>query len=210
MLFFLGILLITPFLLTPLTATEPLQCLIQGNNEYLRDDPLSKKQRSSLAKSQKPIATILTCSDSRVPPELIFNKELGELFVVRIAGNTVDQLSLASLDYGVSYLGTPLLVILGHENCGAVSAAFDLESKDFGANIGALLAQIHPSIRDVKLNHANLSKKKQLKLAIEKNVSHTHREILFRSQVIRHLVEEKKLQVKEAVFHIGSGKVTWQ
>jgi carbonic anhydrase len=193
-----------------LSGQEILEELIKGNYEYLEDSDLTLKQRELLAKEQKPIATVLACSDSRVPPEIIFKKNLGDLFVVRIAGNTVDQLALASLEYGVNYLGTPLLLILGHQNCGAVTAAFELDNENFGANVGALLAQIHPSIREVKAEYGDRPKHEQIQLAIQRNLHHTHREILFRSQIIRGLVHNGKLKIQVALYQIDSGKVDWQ
>lgn len=191
------------------TGPEVLENLKKGNESFLQHPDISKKQRIAQAKQQTPIATVLACSDSRVPPEFIFDKNLGDLFVVRIAGNTVDQLSLASLEYGVGYLGTPVLVILGHQNCGAVTAAFDLGEKDYGANIGALLSQIHPAIREAKENYKDQSKEKQIEEAIRLNLEHTHREILWRSQVIRKLVDDDKLLIEKAVYKIDSGKVNW-
>lgn len=191
------------------TGPEVLENLKQGNETFVQNPDISQKERLSLAKKQTPTATVLACSDSRVPPELIFNKNSGDLFVVRIAGNTVDQLSLASLEYGVSYLGTPLLVILGHQNCGAVTAAFDLGERDYGANIGALLSQIQPAIREAKDQFKELSKEQQIEEAIRLNLEHTHREILWRSQVIRKLVNDNKLMIEKAVYKIDSGKVNW-
>lgn len=191
------------------TSAEVLENLKKGNNSFVQDPDISKRERISLAKKQTPIATVLACSDSRVPPELIFDKNLGDLFVVRIAGNTVDQLSLASLEFGVKYLDTPLLVILGHQNCGAVSAAFDLDEKEYGANIGALLSQIHPAIKEAKECFKDQPKEKQIEEAIRLNLEHTHREILWRSQVIRKFVDENKLVIQKAVYKIDSGKVTW-
>jgi len=200
----LGILMSLSF-----TGSGVLEELKNGNKEFVENPNISTKERISLAEEQKPMATVLACSDSRVPPELIFNKDLGDLFIVRIAGNTVDQLSLASLEYGVKHLGTPLLIILGHQNCGAIKAAFELGETDFGANIGTLLSQIHPAIREAKEKYGNEPKDTQIQHAIHFNLNHTHREILWRSQVIRELVEEKKLMIQEAVYQIDSGKVDW-
>jgi carbonic anhydrase len=193
-----------------LSGTTVIEELKQGNQEYRKNSELTKERRALLAKNQKPIATVLACSDSRVPPEIIFNKGSGDLFIVRIAGNTVDQLTLATLEYGVEYLGTPLLVILGHQHCGAIEAAFELENTNFGSNIGSLLAQIHPSIREVKSRYKDRPRKEQIELAIKENLHHTRREILFRSQVIREMVENNKLQIQEAVYNIDTGTVDWQ
>ena len=118
-----------------ITSDEALQRLIEGNKRFLNGDPylsgFPKETLAELAKGQKPYATILGCSDSRVPPELIFHTGLGELFVVRVAGNVMSPEVAGSIQYAGSHLQTPLLVVLGHEGCGAVHAA--LETKYKGA-----------------------------------------------------------------------------
>lgn len=192
------------------TVGGVVEDLKKGNQAFAGNTQFTNEQRQQLAQGQKPMATVLACSDSRVPPEMIFNKNLGDLFVVRIAGNTIDQLSLASLEYGVSYLETPVLLILGHQNCGAVKAAFDLSEQNYDANIGALLAQISPAILEAKKRHPNQPKSTQIERAIELNLNHTESEILYRSQVIRNLVKDQKLSIQKAVFQIDTGKVVWQ
>src|SRR6478736_2208495 len=110
-----------------ISADEALRRLIEGNQRFLRGEPRESAFRretlSELAKAQRPYATILGCSDSRVPPEWIFDAGLGELFVVRVAGNILSPEIAGSLQYAGSYLQTPLFVVLGHEGCGAIAAA---------------------------------------------------------------------------------------
>ena len=110
-----------------MTPTQALAQLIEGNRRFQRDanshPHLHAKRRSELAGGQSPFAVILSCSDSRVPPELIFDQGLGGLFVVRLAGNTVTRAGLESIDYAVGHLGTNLIMVLGHESCGAVKGA---------------------------------------------------------------------------------------
>ena len=104
--------------------------------------------RTSLSKSQKPYAIILSCSDSRVPPELIFDKGLGEVFVVRVAGNIPDPVVLGSIEYAAEHLGSPLVMVLGHERCGAVTATVDSKGKTTGsANIDAIVKAIEPNMK---------------------------------------------------------------
>lgn len=199
------------FSLNILYAEDVLQVLKEGNQRFVDNEvthqELSKSEREELAKSQSPVATIIVCSDSRVPPELIFDQHVGKLFVIRLAGNVVDQLALASVEFGISVLKTPLILIMGHENCGAVEAAFTLESQGYSANIGSLLYKIWPAVEQVKQEQSSLNKEKQLALAIENNVTNTHKEMLTRSPIIRDLVKAKKVQIVEGVFHISSGKV---
>ena len=104
--------------------------------------------RTSLAKSQKPYAIILTCSDSRIPPEIVFDKGLGEIFVVRVAGNIPDPVVLGSIEYAAEHLGSSLIMVLGHERCGAVTATVDSKGKSTGsANIDAIMNVIKPSVK---------------------------------------------------------------
>src|SRR5882762_5724549 len=117
------------------SAEQALQCLVSGNERFRNGTTrLSKQTSADLAKfayGQQPFATILGCSDSRVSPELIFDSGLGELFVVRVAGNVLSPEGEGSLQYAGSYLNTPLFVVVGHEGCGAISAA--LATRDHGA-----------------------------------------------------------------------------
>jgi len=104
--------------------------------------------RTSLVKSQKPYAIILTCSDSRIPPEIVFDKGLGEIFVVRVAGNIPDPVVLGSIEYAAEHLGSSLIMVLGHERCGAVTATVDSKGKSTGsANIDAIMNVIKPSVK---------------------------------------------------------------
>jgi carbonic anhydrase len=105
---------------------DELEKLMEGNKRYVNGNPLEKDlkaRREKTLESQKPFCTIVSCSDSRVVPEFIFDANIGEVFVIRTAGNIVDTITLGSIEYGVEHLGTPLLVVLGHEKCGAVTAA---------------------------------------------------------------------------------------
>jgi carbonic anhydrase len=114
---------------TGITADEALQKLMDGNRHYVEQQMTNQKKcsqsvRESLAKGQNPYAIILSCSDSRVPPEIIFDKALGEIFVVRVAGNVPDPIVLGSIEYAEEHLGSPLIMVLGHERRGAVTASY--------------------------------------------------------------------------------------
>ncbi len=191
---------------------DPIELLKEGNQRFVENKPkcghVTEAERLELAKDQNPFATLIVCSDSRVPPEQIFDQNAGKLFVIRLAGNVVDQFALASIEYGVSVLKTPLIVVMGHQNCGAVKEAFKLGEVNYSANIASLLAEIYPSVHQVKEEN-HLSEGEQLKLATEYNVENTHLQMLIRSPVIRDLVKEEKVKIVDTVFYIDSGKVEW-
>lgn len=135
---------------------EALALLIEGNRRFLAGgsaSPLTDAQRRlDQAQAQAPIAAYVSCSDSRVPPELLFGRGLGELFIIRNAGNTVDTVALGSIEYAVGPLGVPLVVVMGHERCGAVSAAVDVVQKNatFPGSIGRMVEPIIPAVLSVR------------------------------------------------------------
>jgi len=138
---------------TNLTPDQALDLLKKGNEGYRADGPLTRTgidraRRLEIARGQTPFAVLVSCSDSRVPPELLFGRGLGELFIVRNAGNTVDTAAIGSIEYGVQVLGVPLVVVLGHERCGAVDAAVSVVEKNatFPGSIGAMIEPIVPAV----------------------------------------------------------------
>ena len=152
---------------------QALQRLIEGNERFKRGEArlptVCKETLADLAKGQQPFATILGCSDSRVPPELIFDANFGELFIVRVAGNVISPEVMGSLQYAGAHLRTPLFVVLGHQGCGAVKAALKtkLEGHEHHSHIQALVDNILPGLTDVS---AQMSEEEQLTTAIEANV----------------------------------------
>ena len=146
-----------------LSAEAALKKLKAGNERFLGHDPLNyptEKERADFDCGQKPYAAILCCADSRVSPEIMFNVGLDEVFVIRVAGNIADTTSIASIEYAVTALNTNLIVVVGHEECGAVGAALDNAdgTVDLGYNLNSLLAHITPAITATR----GLSKKKRL------------------------------------------------
>jgi carbonic anhydrase len=140
-----------------LTPEEALERLRQGNLRHLRGEAVQRHQtsaerRASLALEQRPFCVLVGCSDSRVPPEVLFGCGLGELFIVRNAGNVVDLAAMGSIEYGVVVLGAPLVVVLGHERCGAVKAAVDVVEADasFPGSIGQMIEPIIPAVLRAK------------------------------------------------------------
>src|SRR5437773_310046 len=128
-----------------LTAEQAWERLKKGNEKFVADksaaQDLGAERRRELAKGQHPFAIVLTCADSRVAPEYIFNQGLGDIFVLRVAGNIADPFVLGSIEYAVEHLHSPLIVVLGHSKCGAVDAAMG-ESKPTG-NLGKLISEVH-------------------------------------------------------------------
>src|SRR4051812_47345765 len=137
---------------TTLTPDQALRLLKEGNDQFRTEAPFraaqGRERRLELARGQAPFCALVGCSDSRVPPELLFGRGLGELFIVRNAGNTVDIAALGSIEYGVAILGCPLVVVLGHESCGAVAAALEAVERDtrFPGVIGELIQPIIPAV----------------------------------------------------------------
>ncbi len=186
---------------------DSLNRLLDGNRRFVSGE-LAKKdigetRRQELTKGQSPFATVISCSDSRVAPELIFDQGLGDIFIVRDAGNVADPVAMGSIEYGVEHLHTPLLVILGHEKCGAVTAALEAKGKPEG-NIGAILKKIMPAVKAAK--KAGKDKDETLNLAIQENAKNTYRAVM-KSKIVSELVHEGKLKVVAAEYFLGTGKV---
>jgi carbonic anhydrase len=194
---------------TRLSADEALGRLIAGNQRFLRGAVRSaafrRESLTELAKVQRPYATVLGCSDSRVPPEWIFDAGLGELFVIRVAGNVLSPEIAGTLQYAGSYLETPLFVILGHEGCGAISAALATKhaGEQFRARVQLLLASIVPGLPDFD---PTLSPAEQVSRAVESNVRWTVRQILESPEGQARLAEGRT-KIVGAVYEIETGRV---
>jgi len=192
-------------------ADQALKKLMEGNDRYVggscmqRD--LSDARRNELAKGQKPSAIVVTCSDSRVSPELLFDQSIGDVFVVRTAGNVVDKIALGSIEYAVEHLHAPLVHVLGHEKCGAVKATLDtIEAKGKPeGNIGAILEKIMPAA--VAANIKGGSKDEIVENAIKENVKNTSNEIMAKSSIMQHLVHENKVKIAGGEYSLQTGKV---
>lgn len=191
------------------SADEALARLVDGNRRFCRGearrDPFRRETLAELAKAQRPYATILGCSDSRVPPEWIFDAGLGELFVVRVAGNIFSREIAGSLQYAGAHLQTPLFVVLGHEGCGAVGAALatKLGGEQFRSRVQLLLASIVPGLPDLDLQ---LSRQELLSRAVESNVRWTVRQILD-SPEGQARVAEGRMKIVGAIYEIETGLV---
>jgi carbonic anhydrase len=178
---------------------ELVERLMKGNEAYISGKTnaadISQDVREIAAKNgQTPYAVVLTCSDSRVPPEHIFSAGIGELFVVRTAGLTISNFDIGSIEYGVKYLGAKLVVVMGHTRCGAVAAAF--EGKHLEGHVADVIADIRPAIMEAK----------ETAEAENLNIERTYKKIM-ESNVIRDLAEMSKVEVIKAKYDLDTGKV---
>lgn len=189
-----------------------MQRLMDGNARYAAGrsthPDLDMNRRAQVAAAQAPFASILACADSRVAPELIFDQGLGDLFTCRVAGNVVDDAVLASLEYSVIHLGSTLIMVLGHERCGAVKATIDALSghgsdEDKGTKIGALAALIAPAVNAVPADAPD-----RLDAAVSLNASHAAAEIFAGSPPLRARILAGKLKIVAARFDLDDGRVT--
>jgi carbonic anhydrase len=208
---------------TSVSSDDALQKLMDGNKRYLENKLTSAAMsdsatRTSLANSQKPYAIILSCSDSRVPPEIIFDKGLGELFVVRVAGNIPDPVVLGSIEYAAEHLGSPLVMVLGHERCGAVKATVDSKGKSTGSpNIDAIVKIIEPNLKSATKNCeacagekkcADTKKDAFTECVIDANAKTVAADLTKKSKILKHLTDEKKIKIVAAKYDLDDGKVT--
>jgi carbonic anhydrase len=160
--------------------------------------------RTALAKGQSPFATILSCADSRVPPEIVFRATLGELFVVRAAGNVTDRTILASVEYAVEHLHTPLVVVMGHESCGAVKAAAETPaSKSLGPNLDYLLKAIRPSVAATN----DRPEGERLRAAILENVEETLNDMIQESAILKDAARAGHVTFVGAYYELTTGRV---
>jgi carbonic anhydrase len=191
------------------SAQEALQRLKAGNERFVnglaRFPTVQKEVLAQLAKEQHPYATVLGCSDSRVPPELVFDAGFGELFVIRVAGNVLGPSILGTLQYAAAHLKTPLFVVLGHEGCGAVKAAISskLEGTKHKSRIEVLLRNILPALDGLDENQPLDA---LVSAAVEANVRHTIQELLETPEVKENLPNSGMILIG-AVYEIKSGLV---
>lgn len=204
----LVVLVFSGFVFAGSEKDESLTKLMDGNQRFvsgsLAQKDLSDAKRKELTKGQKPFAIVLTCSDSRVSPELLFDQGLGDIFVIRVAGNVVDPIAIGSIEYAAEHLHSPLLIVLGHEKCGAVTATLETKGEPEG-NIGAIVKKIMPAAKTAKKKGG--TKDEILEIAIKENVKNTSKEIMKKSKIISHLVHEGKLKIVAGEYSLQTGNV---
>jgi len=190
------------------TADEALARLIAGNERFVRGEArfptIQKEILAALAKGQRPYATVLGCSDSRVPPELIFDAGFGELFIVRVAGNVISPEVMGTLQYAGVHLRTPLFVVLGHGGCGAINAALAVRhGAQEPARIALLLDNVLPGLRDLP---PDLAPDEEVRAAVEANVRWSMHQLLETPEGKARLVEGT-MKLVGGVYELESGRV---
>lgn len=208
---------------TPLSPIESLALLVEGNQRFasgLRSIETTisvQKMRELATNGQTPFAIVLTCSDSRVPTEMLFDRGLGDIFVIRIAGNVVSPMVIASVEYAASALGCQLCVVMGHSECGAVSTAVKAEydrkgkvEKSFSPDLSTLISAIRPAVREArKIVGMNAQHENCLSEAILTNVQRSVRLLNEKSRVISGRVASGQLVTIGAIYDLHSGLVTF-
>ena len=188
-----------------LSAQEAWSKLIQGNERFVRlkethpDD--TKQRRKEMMKGQHPFVVILSCSDSRVPPELIFDQGLGDIFEIRNAGNVLDEHVIGSIEYAVMHCGVKLIVIMGHQDCGAIAAT--LSGKSETKYIKSLEDSIQPAIEDCKKHGHEINSDNVVKAHVIQDIE----ELMTQDTDLVKYMKENNVQIVPAYYHIDSGKV---
>jgi carbonic anhydrase len=192
-----------------LSPDEAWVRLKKGNERYV--DGVMKRhdfdsERGALAGGQNPFAGILSCADSRIAPEFAFDSARGDLFVVRVAGNIADHDGIASFEYAVKFLGTPLLAVLGHDKCGAVDAAIKVvkDGAELPGHLPELVGHIAPAVRSALLEPGDL-----LANAIHDNVLLNMEKLLASSSILRDAVSSGQVKLVGGVYKLATGRVEW-
>lgn len=189
-----------------ITGEQSLQMLMEGNARYASGNAShpdqSAERRSELIAGQHPFAIIVGCSDSRIPPELIFDQGLGDIFVIRTAGQVLDDVAIASIEYGVDHLSVPLVVVLGHDSCGAVTAV--VKGGEVEGHLGSLVNFIEPAVEQAREmgNESEL-----LDNSIDNNVYNIVDELKASQPILSEKVEKGELLIVGARYHLESGDV---
>lgn len=191
---------------------ESLECLREGNTRFCTQGSIHPRidleHLAETAKSgQHPIAAVVGCSDSRVPVELLFDQGVGDLFVIRVAGNVCGTHEVASIEYAVDHLDAPLVVVLGHTLCGAVTAV--ATGAELSRNLRALVDPIRPALNQARRAHPDLQGEALVPATVEMNVWQSIEDLLKESSPVRRGVAERTVKVIGAIYDIATGKVHW-
>lgn len=195
------------------TSDQAMDLLREGNARFLAATPQHTRTTSELlaetAAGQTPFAAVLACADSRVPIELIFDRGVGDLFVVRVAGNTIGPLTEGSIEFAVAQLGVPLVLVLGHTSCGAVGAAMNGESGLPSKSLGAVVRPILPSCEDARAAHPGEADDELVDYAAAANAVRQARSLVESSEIVRSSVERGEIRVVSAIYDLATGEVRW-
>ncbi len=180
------------------------QKLLDGNKRYvgakLSHPNQTAERRAEVAKGQHPFAAIVSCSDSRVPPEVVFDQGMGDLFVIRLAGNVLDDAALGSLEYAVEHLGVKYILVLGHERCGAVDAT--VKAGEVPGHIGSLVKAIKPAVEKVRNDPGDL-----LDNAVRANVVMVVQQLKSSAPILEEAVKKNELKIEGARYDLDDGVV---
>ncbi|MBF0314734.1 MAG: carbonic anhydrase [Oligoflexia bacterium] len=193
------------------TAMDAYRELEQGNKRFVQNRMIHPKQdqftRSLLSSGQKPNAIVLSCSDSRVPPEILFDQGLGQIFVVRTAGQVADSIAIGSIEYALEHLGTRLLIVLGHDSCGAVKATLATPpGKSSGSlHIDRIIESIRQNLGPINENAPLVDSK--LISKVRDNVNAEIKALIAKSHIIREFIDKGELVIASGIYHLDSGEV---
>lgn len=195
-----------PQMKTAAAKRPPLEDLLVGNQAFVETLASDQNSYETFLKNQQgqhPQAVIITCSDSRIPPSLLFQKNIGDLFTIRTAGNMIGDMEMASIEYAVSHLHTPLILVMGHTHCGAISAFVHHENAPEHIKIIMDTLSNEKEIRTLLHN----DKQPEEEAFVIANTLHTAKSIVKQSKLVRKQVEEGTLEVRAAIYHLETGKV---
>jgi carbonic anhydrase len=185
-------------------SEEAIKRLVAGNQRFVNQRPLyfkqSRQRLRSVATAQYPLAAILSCADSRIPPEIIFDQGLGNLFVVRVAGNVASEMIVGSLEYSTSVLGANLIVVLGHERCAAVTEAINNQS--LPGRIGLITEEIKPALNNIQSRSGDINRN-----AVIANIRYQVEKLQEKSELISQSVQNNNLKIVGAFYDLDTGKV---
>ncbi len=189
-------------------AQQALDKLIEGNRRFVAEVQNQDAQRYRLVPRQEPFAIIIGCSDSRVPAEIVFDQGLGDLFVIRVAGNIIAPSQVGSVEFAAERFGTPLVLVLGHSRCGAIEATVEeLErpSESRSPNLRAIVDRIRPSVES--LLEADLEKDRLIEQAVRANIRASANQLRHGSAILEKLIEKDELMVVGAEYSLETGAV---
>lgn len=203
--------------MSTLTALEALKQLQEGNKRFTQDIngndiEMNAAQRTELVEKQEPAAIILGCADARVPAEIVFDVNLGDLFVVRVAGNIVTPTQIGSIEYAVHNLGTRLIVVLGHSSCGAVAATVDSVVSSSPApspGLDSLISKITPAVKTIMSSNDGIDTSDLIAKSVKENVSNSVKELQNDSDILKDVIQNDGLLVVGAEYDLATGAVNF-
>ena len=196
-------------------ATEALNRLRDGNARFVSgtrrlDIPMGHAQRDKLVARQEPFAVILGCSDSRVPVEIVFDHGLGDLFVIRVAGNIVAPSQIGSIEFAAERFGTPLVIVLGHSHCGAVEATLDeflQPNENRSCNLSSIVDRIRPSVESVLAEEPGIDHETLARRVVRANVRRSAEKLRQGSEILKRLIQQDGFLVVGAEYSLETGVV---